>query len=192
MRSKRALASDWWRLPGAFGASGEYGSAMRAAYLINIMVHVFAAMFWLGGMFFLGIVGAPVLRNVEPAALRQRLFNELGLRFRTAGWIAIAVLLVTGVLNLWFRGWLRWNGVLGSAAFWSSTTGHVLAIKLLAVLAIVVIAAVHDFILGPAASRPEPGSEAAVMSRRRAAWYARVNALIGVILLIAAVRLARG
>lgn len=165
---------------------------MRAAYLVNITVHVLAAMFWLGGMFFLGVVGAPVLRNVEPAALRQRLFNELGLRFRTAGWTAIAVLLATGVLNLWFRGWLRWDGVLGSAAFWSSATGHVLAIKLLAVIAIVAIAAIHDFILGPAASRLDPGTEAAAMSRRRAAWFARVNALIGVILLVAAVRLARG
>lgn len=165
---------------------------MRTAYLINVTIHVFAAMFWLGGMFFLGIVGAPVLRNVEPPALRQRLFNELGLRFRTAGWIAIVVLLGTGTLNLWFRSWLRWDGVLGSAAFWSSTAGQVLAIKLLAVIAIVVIAAIHDFILGPAASRLEPGSEAAVLSRRRAAWYARVNALIGIILLVAAVRLARG
>lgn len=165
---------------------------MRAAYLINVTLHVLAAMFWLGGMFFLGLIGAPVLRAVEPAALRQRLFNELGLRFRTAGWIAIAVLLATGVLNLWFRGWLRWDDVLGSAAFWSSSTGHVLAIKLLAVIAIVVIAAIHDFILGPAASRLEPGSEAAVRSRLRAAWYARVNALIGIILLVAAVRLARG
>lgn len=165
---------------------------MRAAYLVNVTVHVLAAMFWLGGMFFLGIVGAPVLRNVEPAALRQRLFNELGLRFRTAGWIAIVVLLATGVLNLWFRGWLRWDGVLGSAAFWSSTTGHVLSIKLLAVIAIVVIAAIHDFIVGPAAAQLEPGSDAAVVSRRRAAWYARVNVLIGVILLVAAVRLARG
>lgn len=165
---------------------------MRTAYLLNVTIHVFAAMFWLGGMFFLGIVGAPVLRDVEPAALRQKLFNDLGLRFRTAGWIAIAVLLVTGTLNLRFRGWLRWDGVLGSTTFWFSATGHVLLIKLAAVTAIVVISAVHDFKLGPAASRFEPGSEAAVASRRRAAWFARINAVIGVILLVAAVRLARG
>jgi hypothetical protein len=36
-------------------------------------------------MFFLAIVGAPVLRSVEPAALRQRLFHEVGLRFRALG-----------------------------------------------------------------------------------------------------------
>jgi uncharacterized membrane protein len=164
---------------------------MRAAYLVNVTVHVLAAMFWLGGMFFLGLIGAPVLRALEPATLRQRLFNEFGLRFRTAGWIAIVVLVTTGVLNLWFRGWLRWDAVLGSAEFWSSEPGRVLAIKLLAVIAIVIIAAVHDFILGPAASRLEPGSEAALLSRQRAAWIARINALIGIVLLVAAVWLAR-
>jgi uncharacterized membrane protein len=167
-------------------------AAMRAAYLLNITLHVLAAMFWLGGMFFLGLIGAPVLRAVEPASLRQRLFNDLGLRFRTAGWIAIAGLLVTGVLNLWFRGWLRWDGVLGSSAFWASATGRVLALKLTTVTVILVIAAVHDFALGPTASRAEAGSDAAVTARRRAAWLARVNALVGTLLLVAAVRLARG
>jgi hypothetical protein len=28
-------------------------------------------MLWLGGMFFLGVVGVPVLRGIEPASLRQ-------------------------------------------------------------------------------------------------------------------------
>lgn len=165
---------------------------MRLAYLVNVTIHVLAAMFWLGGMFFLGLIGAPVLRAVEPASLRQRLFSELGLRFRSAGWIAIAVLLFTGVLNLWFRGWLRWDGFLGASAFWATATGRVLALKLLAVTTMVIIAAVHDFALGPAASREAAGSEAAFAARRRAAWLARVNALVGILLLVAAVRLARG
>ena len=169
----------------------DYVRRMRAVYLINVTIHVFAAMFWLGGMFFLGVIGAPVLRGVEPPSLRQKLFNELGRRFRTAGWIAIVVLLVTGVLNLHFRGWLRWDGVLGSGAFWSSETGHFLAMKLVTVTGIVVIAGVHDFILGPAAFRLEPGSVEAQQSRLRAAWIERINAFIGVILLVAAVRLAR-
>ena len=50
-----------------------------------------------------------VLRGVEPASLRQKLFHDLGLRFRAIGWICIAILLATGVVNLAFRGWLRWD-----------------------------------------------------------------------------------
>lgn len=167
-------------------------AAMRVTYLVNVTIHVSAAMFWLGGMFFLGLIGAPILRAVEPASLRQRIFTELGLRFRRAGWIAIAVLTATGVLNLWFRGWLQWDGVLGSSAFWASATGRVLALKLATVAAMLVIAGVHDFALGPAASRVEAGTEAAAAIRHRAAWVARFNALIGIVLLVAAVRLARG
>jgi uncharacterized membrane protein len=35
---------------------------MSAAYYVTVVIHVLAALFWLGGMFFLGVVGAPVLR----------------------------------------------------------------------------------------------------------------------------------
>ena len=165
---------------------------MSALYWINVTVHVLAALFWLGGMLFLGIVGAPVLRAVEPPALRQRLFHDLGTRFRSAGWAAIAVLVVTGVLNLHFRGWLRWEGVLGAADFWRTAAGHALAAKLVAVGAMLVASAVHDFVLGPAAGRAAPGSRAALALRRRAALLARGNALLGVAVVVAAVRLARG
>ena len=58
-------------------------------YFINVTIHVFAALLWLGGMFFLAAVGAPVLRRVEPPALRAELFRfmlallllAVGLRF---------------------------------------------------------------------------------------------------------------
>ena len=149
-------------------------------------------MFWLGGMFFLGVVGAPVLRGIEPPAMRQALFQSLGLRFRRAGWIAIAVLVATGLVTLHYRGLLRWSGVLGDAAFWRTTLGHALAAKLAAVTVMLAASAVHDFVLGPAAGRAAPGSPAAVRLRARAAWLARVNALIAVALVVAAVRLARG
>ena len=164
---------------------------MRALYFANVSVHLLAALFWLGGMFFLGVVGAPALRRVEPPALRQRLFHELGLRFRTAGWIAIAILLATGTLNLWFRGWLHWQGVLGSGAFWRTPPGQALAWKLAAVTAMLVVSAVHDFVLGPRAGRAGAGSPEAIRMRRQAALLARVNALFGVIVVLAAVRLAR-
>lgn len=165
---------------------------MRALYLVNITVHVLAAMFWLGGMFFLGLVGAPVLRNIEPPSLRQKLFNDLGVRFRTAGWIAIAVLIATGIGNLYFRGWLRWNDLLGSPEFWGSTAGRALGIKLIAVTVMLVASAVHDFALGPAASREIAGSAEALSLRRRSALLARVNALVGIVVVVAAVLLARG
>ena len=160
-------------------------------YFANVTVHVLAALLWLGGMFFLAAVGAPVLRAVEPPALRAQLFARLGERFRTVGWWTIAVLIVTGTLNLHFRGMLRAD-VLGWAGFWSTPFGAALVWKLGAVTAMVMVSALHDFVLGPAASRLAAGSTAAVTARRRAAWLARINALLGIIVVLAAVRLARG
>jgi uncharacterized membrane protein len=165
---------------------------MRALYFASVTLHVLAAMLWLGGMFFLGVVGAPALRRIEPPEVRQRLFYSLGVRFRAVGWWAIGLLLVTGVVNLRFRGWLAWDGVLGSSAFWATPTGHALAWKLAMVAVMLVVSAVHDFILGPRSGRAKPGSPEALALRSRAAWAARLNALAGVILVIAAVRLARG
>lgn len=162
---------------------------MGLAYFSSVTLHVLAALLWLGGMFFLAVVGAPLLRGVEPPQLRQRLFQQLGMRFRTVGWIAIAILLVTGTLNLHFRGWLP---LMGRADFWRTAVGHTLALKLLAVTTMVTVSAIHDFIDGPRAGRAAPGSPRALRMRRRASIMARVNAIVGLVVVIAAVRLARG
>lgn len=164
---------------------------MSWLYYANVSVHVLAAMIWLGGMLFLGLVGAPVLRSVEPPEARQRLFRDIGLRFRGVGWTAIAILVVTGIANLHFRGWLHWDEVLGDPAFWATGTGKALGIKLVLVAAMLVSQGFHDFIHGPRASALRPGSTEAQAARRRAMLLARTNAVIGVLVVIAAVRLAR-
>jgi uncharacterized membrane protein len=160
-------------------------------YHTAVLLHVLSALFWLGGMFFLALVGAPVLRRVEPPALRATLFRDLGRRFRRTGWIAIGFLLATGTWILHLRGLLR-SDVLGDGAFWSSRYGLSLAVKMGAVAVIVSLAALHDFVLGPAAAREPPGTSRALQLRRRTVWIARANVLVGVVLVYAALRLARG
>ena len=165
---------------------------MPVLYWVSVNLHVLAAMFWLGGMLFLGVVGAPALRTVEPATLRQQLFHSLGVRFRAAGWAAIALLLLTGLVNLHYRGLLQWSEVLGNRDFWATSMGRALGAKLILVTIMLVVSAIHDFALGPAAGRAVPGSENALRLRRRAALLARLNALAGLLLVLAATRLARG
>ncbi len=159
-------------------------------YYISVYVHVLAAIFWLGGMFFLAVVGAPVLRRVEPATLRASLFRQLGGHFRTAGWIAIALLVVTGITNLMSRG-LFSTSVLGDVGFWRTPLGIALAVKLICVMLMIVLSALHDFWLGPAAGRVDPDTPEATRLRHTSSWVARVNAIIGLVLLYAAVHLAR-
>ena len=147
---------------------------MTWAYYISVSLHVLAAMTWLGGMLFLGLVGAPALRKVEPPQLRQALFRDL---------------VVTGILNLHFRGWL--SSAVGSSGFWSTTAGRSLAVKLAAVATMIAISGFHDFVHGPRASRHAPGTPEAIAARRTAMILARINAMVGVLVVLAAVRLAR-
>ena len=164
---------------------------MNAVYWTAVTLHVLAALFWLGGMFFLAAVAAPALRGLGDAALRQRLFQEVGRRFRTSGWIAIGVLVTTGVVILHIRGLLR-TGVLADPAFWATPFGEALAWKLALVAVILVGQGVHDFVHGPRASRARPGSEEALRMRRTASLLARLNAVLALGLVYVAVRLARG
>jgi len=163
---------------------------MSSVYYVTVTVHVLAAMVWLGGMIAFAIL-APALRSVEDDGVRQRIFHVLGERFRTVGWICIAVLLVTGVGQLQLRGW--WGADFwGVPGFWSTGLGSALGWKLVTVTVMLVVQAVHDFWLGPKAGRVTPGTPEAVGLRRRAAHLARANALVGLVLIYFAVRLARG
>lgn len=163
---------------------------MPFVYWVIVIVHILSAMLWVGGMLFLAVVGAPALRTIEPQRRRQ-LFRELGLRFRRVGNVAVALLIATGVLLLRYRGWLHWDGVLGDAAFWSTRAGVALAWKLAAVAVMLIVSALHDFVLGPAASRVDAGSSESERLRRRASLVARLSAVAGLVVVGAAVVLAR-
>lgn len=164
---------------------------MYSTYYLSVAIHVLAAMVWLGGMFFLALVGAPVLRAVEDAALRQRMFDTLGYRFRAVGWMALGVLFVTGLFNLHFRGALKLS--LWTDAAWLQTPwSRALQIKLAAFVVMLFVEGYHDFVLGPKAGRVPPGSAEALALRKQASLFARVSAIAGLIIVFAAVKVARG
>lgn len=129
-------------------------------------LHLLAAIIWIGGMLFVALVLVPVARRLDEPALRARLFHLVGMRFRVVGWIALAVLVLTGLGNLWQRPYLvavpqfQWKLGLVGVAF--------------------ALAALHDFVLGPRAGRP--GVDPRV--RLAATWMARANVLIVVAVVV--------
>ena len=123
-------------------------------------LHVLAAITWIGGMLFVALVLVPVTRRLEDAALRARLLHAVGLRFRTVGWIALGVLVATGLVNLWRHPFL-----LASPRF---------QVKLALVVLALILSALHDFVLGPRAGTPGADPSARVL----ASWVARVNLLV--------------
>ena len=106
------------------------------------------------------------------------------------GWVCIAVLVVTGAFNLHLRG--LGLQTLVSATFWGTAFGGTLAWKLITVLVMISIQALHDFVFGPRASTLDGATAQSLWVRRSAAWMARANVVLGVGLVYLAVRLARG
>jgi putative copper resistance protein D len=127
-------------------------------------LHLLATITWIGGMVFIALVLVPVARGLADPTLRSRLVQDAGRRVRGVGWIALGVLVATGLVNLWLRPYLLW------APRFQWKVGLVVLALALSVL---------DFVLGPRAGRP--GADPAL--RRRASWVARVN-LLGVLAVV--------
>lgn len=162
-------------------------------HLTSVALHILAAAVWVGGMAFLALVVVPVVRRPAFAAQSATLVRATAERFRVVGWSALAVLIVTGVVNLAVRGYGL--DALRSGALWDGFFGHVLAVKLSLVAATLGIALLHDLWLGPRASailESAPGTPAAARARRRASWLGRLSFLLGVALVVLGVLLVRG
>jgi len=156
-----------------------------------VWLHILAAIVWIGGMFFLPLVLVPVLRHHD-AALRAALLDAVGRRFRVVGWIAIGVLLVTGVWNLHNRH-LPWETIFSGRLF-TGVWGHILGWKLVFVAVVLLLSVFHDFWLGPASTRAARGDDPrrSERLRRSASWAGRLNAALSLALLFFAVALVRG
>jgi uncharacterized membrane protein len=141
--------------------------------LVAVWLHVLAAITWIGGMLFIALILVPVTRRLEDPVLRTRLVRDTGRRFRTVGWIALGVLVVTGLLNLWTH-----------PALLSSPRFHW---KLGLVVLTLIVSAVHDFVLGPRAGAPG----ALPSARVRASWIARANVLLVLVIVLLGLSLVR-
>ncbi|MCC6180095.1 MAG: CopD family protein [Chloroflexi bacterium] len=151
-------------------------------------------MVWVGGMLFLALVVVPATR-LMPQSDRAGLFEVVGRRFRSVGWTCIGILIVTGTINAAYRGVTLDN--VFTTALWTSSFGTALGLKLIVVAAMLVVEVVHDFVVGPAATRalarrdPEAVKETARL-RKRAATLARMSALLALIVVALAIMIVRG
>jgi len=166
---------------------------VRDLYLVSVYVHLLCTAIWIGGMLFLALVVVPVLRRPELRTQAPALFATTGRRFRSVGWATLIALVATGLIQLDFR--LGGLATLGDAAWWRLPFGRLLGIKLTLVALTLSLAAVHDFWIGPRASRlleQEPASPRAQQWRAGASWLGRINLLLGLGIVALAVILVRG
>ena len=166
---------------------------MRELYLFSVWLHILAAAAWIGGMVFLGLVLVPVLRKPPLRDSSTSLLYRTGLRFRQVGWISLALLVLTGFVNLAVRGygWMDlWQGDM-----WQGGWGRALAAKLIFVIVVLILSAVHDFYIGPRAvaqMEKAPGTAQTDRLRKAASWMGRITLFLSLIILALAVTLPRG
>jgi uncharacterized membrane protein len=155
--------------------------------VLLVWFHMLAAVSWIGGMIFLSLVLAPLVRSRKTAPEFMALFRSAARRFRFVVWGAIAVLLSTGPVLLQQRGLS-----LLDPAGWP----HVLWMKLGLVGALLHLTVVHDLLLGPhvrkiSALPVDDRSSWEQTIVRTSSWVPRVALLLALLVLVAAVMLVR-
>jgi len=162
-------------------------------YFLSVWLHIIAAAVWIGGMLFLALVIVPLLRHPEIQPHRAKLLSLLGLRFRIVGWITLATLLVTGLYNVFARGFTLQDAFTGS--LWEGDFGQTLAEKLVTFGFILLLSALHDFWIGPKASalaRQSNPPEELERWRKAASWIGRINLLLALLMVALGVMMVRG
>jgi uncharacterized membrane protein len=72
---------------------------MTTWYSFSLLIHLVALALWLGGIVFFLIVLGPAVQELE-SGIAIRTLNQGRLGLETASWIAIGLLLLTGIFNL--------------------------------------------------------------------------------------------
>ncbi len=112
------------------------------AEAINPWIHILAATIWVGPQVFLFAAAVPALRTLEDTQVRARAMRVLTTRFNYLAWGALAVLVVTGIANLYERD-------LPVDTLFERNFGVIFQVKMTLLIATVALTAAHSFIIGP-------------------------------------------
>jgi copper resistance protein D len=107
------------------------------------IVHLLAAIVWVGGTIALVFVAVPPVQRLEGEA-RAQVLREFGRRWRPIGWSALGIAIVTGAI-IAFRA--------GAFDTTPAKFDWVLAIKGALVGLLIAGAYLHDYVLGPGLAR---------------------------------------
>lgn len=156
---------------------------MSTMQYITLFLHLLAAVTWIGGAIFLAMVD-PLLRGLDPAA-NGPFIRAVARRFKVASWHSAALLVVTGLGNLYFAQAFDHFGEYmraRPAMHW----------KLTLVILMIVVKYVQDFVTGPRAAKEMealgPGKDLP-RSARITATLSRVNLMFGIAVLYCAILL---
>ena len=156
---------------------------MSTVYLISVFIHVICAAFWIGGMLFIPLVLVPGIKNQPNRVL---LLHKTGIKFRFYGWIAVLILIISGVLNIYFRG------LPFTIEFFINTNyGKLLSLKLALFVVMLLVGGIHDFYFGMKSideMQQSSGSKFKLLAR----WTGMLNLLLALIIAFLGIAISRG
>ena len=157
-------------------------------YRVAVMVHVLGAVVWVGGVLFMGMVAVPAAKKLDDE-LRRKLLDDLGRRFRPIGWTALGLLVASGIYLMW-----HWGATVATVldlSFFEHDHTRKLGYKLLLVVAMLVVSGLHDFWLGPRATREGRTPQEMERDRKLAGWLGRTTGILVILIVVLAVLVAR-
>jgi uncharacterized membrane protein len=137
---------------------------------INPWLHIVAAAIWVGPQFFLFIAAVPAVRTIEDTKERARVMRIITTRFGYLAWGALAVLVITGIANLYERD--------EDVDFlFEQNFGWIFQVKMTLLIVVVALTALHSFVIGPRLARLQESvtDEAQIASMRR--WSMVISGL---------------
>ena len=153
---------------------------MNTLYHVSVWLHIIGVSFWIGGMLFLPIVLLPAIKNHPD---RRNLLMQTGLKFRFFGYIVLALLLVTGISNMFLRGVdVSWKFL------FESRYGHLVITKIILFLSMLTVSLVHDVQAKKRLSNDEEIKKFKIIAQ----WSGRILLIISLVMAFIGVVLSRG
>ena len=149
---------------------------------LNPWLHILAATIWVGPQVFLFAVAVPAVRTVADVKERARLMRLITTRFGYLAWGAMAVLVITGIGNVFEED--RSRGFL-----FHHHWGTIFQVKMTLVVLTILLTAAHSFYFGPRmlALQESVADESQIASMRRASIIiSSVNGLLALGILFCA------
>ena len=109
---------------------------------VNPWIHILAATVWVGPQVFLFVAAVPAVRTIEDMQVRTKVMRVITTRFNYLAWGALAVLVITGIANLYEHD-------LDVDQLFDLNFGVIFQVKMTLLIATVILTGLHSFVLGP-------------------------------------------
>ena len=146
--------------------------------LVSVWLHLLGVVAWIGGLMYQAHVLVPAARRTDAPPIAEMLR-----RARRVTWIAIALVVLTGLYNVTRLGPL--DRVLQSGA------ALLLALKFMLVLAAVAVAGQRDFAQVPRLTRAVAAGDDPSRALSAIAWMDRVVLLLAVVIVYLGLAVSR-